>query len=106
MPVCSYLVFPRPDADDLAQRLAALPGCEVTPADNADLLILLTETPDMAAEEQLQTQLEGVAGIQCLVLTFGDLQPEDVAQAGATRRGRKRGSKERLVEDAMVHGRQ
>ena len=55
------------------QRLTALPGCEVTPADNVDLLILLADTPDMDTEQLLQEQLEAVDGIQCMVLTFGDL---------------------------------
>ncbi|HJP30270.1 MAG TPA: hypothetical protein QGF95_06920 [Candidatus Latescibacteria bacterium] len=73
MPVCSYLVFPQPDAEGLAARLAALPGCETMPADNADLLILVTDTPDPEAEEELQDKLQNVPGIQCMVLTFGDI---------------------------------
>ncbi len=99
MPVCSYLVFPHADAVDLAARLCSLPGCDAMPADNADLLILVTDTADAAAEEQLQTELAAVEGVQCMVLTFGDINEADVPAAGARRR------KQRSADD-MVHRRQ
>ncbi len=98
MPVCSYLVFPHANAVDLSARLSALPGCEATPADNADLLILVTDTADAEAEELLQAQLADVDGVQCMVLTFGDINEADVPPAGARRKGPRK-----QPQDAIVH---
>ena len=47
MPIKSYLAYSvtgRRDA--LARALAALGGCEVIPASNRDVLVLVTDTPD------------------------------------------------------------
>ncbi len=76
MPVCSYLVFPRPGASGLAGRLATLPGCLVTPAENAEVLILVTETADETADEELRDTLRLEDDIQCLVLTFGEVDQD------------------------------
>jgi nitrate reductase NapAB chaperone NapD len=75
MAICSYLVMPEPgQADALRERLASLPGCEVTPAENADLLLLVTEAADRAADEALRGRLEALDGIQAMVLTFGEVE--------------------------------
>ncbi len=82
MPVCSYLVFPAAGArDDVAARLSAVPGCEVTVAENSDVLVLVTDTPDPASDDALRTSIESVAGIECLMLAFGEIDPT----AGAPR---------------------
>lgn len=88
MPVCSYLVFPRSAPAELAQRLRRLPGCEVTPADNADLLILVTDTADDDSEQTLQQQLRDESDIQCMVLTFGDIDDQPGPQAGRRKKTR------------------
>jgi hypothetical protein len=55
MPICSYLVHPmRGKKDALALALGALPGCEVIPAANYDVLVLVTDTPHEDAERALQ----------------------------------------------------
>ncbi|NKB67078.1 MAG: hypothetical protein GKR89_08465 [Candidatus Latescibacteria bacterium] len=74
MPICSYIVFPRPGATrDLSGRLEALEGCRVEVAQNKDLLLLLTDTESAGDEEALQTRLKEIDDIQCMVLTFGAL---------------------------------
>ncbi len=84
MSVCSYLVFPADGArEDVAQCLAAIAGCEVTQAENSDLMVLVTDTPDPAAEESLRASLEAVEGIECLVLAFGGLEPAGPAPEDA-----------------------
>lgn len=88
MPICSYLVFPRTDPASLADRLRRLPGCTVSAADNADLLILVTDTPDDAAEADLQERLAAEPDIQCQVLTFGDIAPDAGPQAHRRKRRR------------------
>jgi nitrate reductase NapAB chaperone NapD len=75
MAICSYLVMPEPgQADALRERLASIPGCEVVPAENAELLLLVTETADRAGDEALRDRLEALDGIQALVLTFGEVE--------------------------------
>jgi nitrate reductase NapAB chaperone NapD len=59
VPIKSYLAYSvtgRRDA--LARALAALGGCEVIPASNRDVLVLVTDTADESAERILQTTLE------------------------------------------------
>lgn len=77
MPVCSYVVIPQPGRlAPLTERLAAIPGCEVTRATNREVLLLVTETADGASEATLRAALEAIPGIQELLLTFGDLAPD------------------------------
>lgn len=92
MPICSYLVMVDDDATpDVARRLAALPGCEVTPARETDVLILVTDTPDLAEEEALRRRVEEIDGIQALLFTFGEIDPDtevgDPVAIGRTRPG-------------------
>jgi len=77
MPICSYLVIPGPAGTrSLAPRLAALPGCEVVPAENAEVLILVTETDGSEADERLRREIESLEDVQALVLTFGEVDPD------------------------------
>jgi nitrate reductase NapAB chaperone NapD len=79
MPVCSYLVIPAPGRSaSVAGDLAAIPGCEVTRAENRDLLILVTDTESPDEEETLRDAVHGTDGIQALLLTFGELDPDAV----------------------------
>jgi nitrate reductase NapAB chaperone NapD len=74
MAICSYLVIPQPGASAaLCERLIALPGCEVVPAVNHDLLVLVTDTPGRDEENSLRERIERLDGIQALVLTFGEV---------------------------------
>ena len=55
MPVFSYLAYPAQGAkEELLKDLAALEYCEVMPAENEELLILVTDTPDEEKEKVLQ----------------------------------------------------
>jgi nitrate reductase NapAB chaperone NapD len=72
MPIKSYLAYPvRGRRDDLAAALRALAGCEVVAAANRDLLVVVTDTLDDAAEEALQRALAAVPGIEGLALVAG-----------------------------------
>jgi hypothetical protein len=52
MPAFSYLAYPVPGAKkELLTDLAALDYCEATPADNQEILILVTDTPDENKEK-------------------------------------------------------
>ena len=72
MPVMSYLAYPVDGRRrELVDALTAVPGCHVLPADNRDLLVLVTDTPNDHAERDLQERLQGIASLACLTLVFG-----------------------------------
>ena len=83
MNVCSYLVHVRPGtAEAVTGTLNALPGCDAVPAENRDLVILVTETPDKQTDKDLTEQIQSLNDIECLALTFGaqeTLQPKEVS---------------------------
>jgi nitrate reductase NapAB chaperone NapD len=75
--ICSYLVIPEEGASGrVAERLAALPGCDVVEAENRDVLILVTDTPGLEEESDLRREVEALDGIQGLLLTFGEIDPD------------------------------
>ena len=72
MPVFSYLAYPKQGAKaQLIMDLAALDYCEVTPADNEEILILVTDTPDDDQEKALQKKLKNLNSLESLGMTFG-----------------------------------
>ena len=74
MTICSYLVIPTSGASHrLGERLGRLPGCEVVPALNDDLLILLTESDGAEAERRLRSSIEELEDVRALLLTFGEV---------------------------------
>ena len=72
MPILGYIASPRSGVkQELLQELNALQYCEAFPADNVDILILVTDTPDKESEEALQEQLKGIETLESLSMTFG-----------------------------------
>ncbi len=72
MPVFSYLAYPAKGAkEDLLKDLAALDYCEATAAENEEILILVTDTPDEEKEKELQTKLKVLKSLESLGMTFG-----------------------------------
>ena len=72
MPVFSYLAYPKQGAkQDLLNDLSALAYCEATPADNQNILILITDTPDEETEKSLQKKLKQLKSLESLGMTFG-----------------------------------
>jgi nitrate reductase NapAB chaperone NapD len=87
MPVCSYLVFPeRDNAEAVAERLAILPGCEVIPAENRDLLLLVTDTEDADEERALRLRVHATEGVLAMMLTFGELDTDSLSTADGRER--------------------
>ncbi len=75
--ICSYLVISEEGATErVTEQLAALPGCDVVSAENRDVLILVTDTPGLEAESALRQRVEALDGIQALLLTFGEIDPD------------------------------
>lgn len=72
MPVFSYLAYPkRGEKKALFRDLSALDHCDVMPAENEDILLLVTDTPDEHAEKVLQEKLNGLKTLQSLGMAFG-----------------------------------
>ena len=72
MPIKSYLVYPVSGRlDELTAALRQLSGCDVIPAVNRDLLVLVTDMPDEGAEEALEVELASVPALQALALVAG-----------------------------------
>jgi len=72
MPVFSYLAYPRQGAkQELLNDLAGLEYCKATPADNENILILITDTPDEEAEKGLQKKLRQLNTLESLGMAFG-----------------------------------
>ena len=72
MPVFSYLAYPKQGAKaELLDELAALDYCEATPAENEEILILVTDAPDENKEKALQKKLKNLNSLESLGMTFG-----------------------------------
>jgi hypothetical protein len=80
MPIKSYLAYPvRGRRDELAAALRTLRGCQVIPAVNRDVLVVVTDTPDEVAEEALQGALARVELLEGLALVAGLAEADTAA---------------------------
>ena len=72
MPVLAYIASPRSgEKKQLLQQLNSMQHCEAFSADNAEILILVTDTPDKETEKQLEKQLNKIESLESLSMTFG-----------------------------------
>ena len=72
MPVFSYLAYPAPgEKESLLHDLGALDYCEAMPAENEEILILVTDTPNEQEEKALQEKLEKLKSLESLAMSFG-----------------------------------
>jgi hypothetical protein len=72
MPVFSYLAYPKQGSKErLLNDLAALDYCQAVPAENEEVLILVTDTPDVSTEKELQQKLKALNSLESLGMTFG-----------------------------------
>jgi hypothetical protein len=72
MPVFSYLAYPADGKKEaLLLDLEGLDYCEALPAENEEVLILVTDTPDEEKEKELQKKLKQLKSLESLAMTFG-----------------------------------
>lgn len=72
MPVFSYIAYPAAgEKDRLCRELVALDHCQVIPADNEDIVVLVTETSGTEEEKDLQARLKKIESLQSLAMTYG-----------------------------------
>ncbi len=75
MSICSYIVYPaQGKIHELKKKLTALKGCDVIPSKNMDILVLVTESNSETDEKKLQIALKSIKEIQCMALTFGNIE--------------------------------
>jgi hypothetical protein len=86
VPIKSYLAYPaRGRHEELVGALRALRACQVIPAVNCDLVVVVTDTSDEAEEEMLQatlTRLELLEGL-ALVAGLGDADTDSAPNQDA-----------------------
>jgi hypothetical protein len=58
-----------------------MPECSVLPAEDHDVVVLITDTPDAKSEEKLQQRLRKIEELACLAMVFahGDSLEEERA---------------------------
>lgn len=77
MPTCSYVLFAEDGRkDDLVSSLNEFSHCEVQPAEQEEVVLLVSETEDMEAQKDLEDQLDDVSSIKMLAQTFGEIVPD------------------------------
>lgn len=77
MPIKSYLAHPyQGKKSDLIKDISRLTQCEVIPAENKDILVIVTETDTKAEEEDLQQQLEKIPSLKLLAMVSGFNTPK------------------------------
>lgn len=72
MPIKSYLAHPHKDKKhELIKALSAINECEVIPAQNEDLLVVVTDTKDDIEEDILKEKLETIESLKLLAMVSG-----------------------------------
>ena len=72
MPIKSYLAHPHSGKKEaVISSISALEYCEVVPAKNEDVIIVITETISDDQEEQVEANLNNVEGIKLLAMVSG-----------------------------------
>ena len=78
MPIKSYLAHPHEGKkNELILELIALEKCEVIPAENKDLLIVVTDTETKLEEETLKEKMEAIKNLKLLAMVSGFDTPKN-----------------------------
>lgn len=68
----SYIAQPHEGKkDELSKAISSLSNCEITPAQNKDVLVVVTETENKDEEKELLEKLEAIASMKLLTLVSG-----------------------------------
>ncbi len=72
MPIKSYLAHPHQGKkSEVYQTLSSIEQCEVIPAENKELLIVVTDTNSSKEEDILQEKLQAIESIKLLAMVSG-----------------------------------
>lgn len=72
MPIKSYLAHPyEGKKEELQQAISLLNGCEIIPAENKNVLVVLTETQNDIEDKNLKESIETIESLKLLALVSG-----------------------------------
>lgn len=72
MPIKSYLAHPHEGKKEiLIEALSKIEQCEVVPATNKDVLIVITDTQNKIEEEDLKEKLDAIDSLKLLAMVSG-----------------------------------
>jgi nitrate reductase NapAB chaperone NapD len=78
MPIKSYLAHPHDGKKEmLINAISQLSNCEVIPAENKNLLIVVTDTDNKIEDEQLKETIEALDSLKLLALVSGFNAPKN-----------------------------
>lgn len=78
MPIKSYLAHPfEGKKGELINELSNLKNCEIIPAENKDVLILVTDTNSKLEETQLKDKLDTIKSLKLLAMVSGFNSPKN-----------------------------
>jgi nitrate reductase NapAB chaperone NapD len=78
MPIISYLAHPQEGKkDELLKALSTMDQCEVIPAENKNLLIVVTDTDTDEEQDDLKERIEAVDSLKLLALVSGFNTPKN-----------------------------
>ncbi len=78
MPIKSYLAHAHGgQKEKLINALSELHDCEVTPSENQDILVLVTDTPDDISDDILKKKIEDIDSLKILTLVSGFNNPSN-----------------------------
>jgi nitrate reductase NapAB chaperone NapD len=78
MPIKSYLAHAiSGKREELVKALKRFDQCEVIPAENEDILALVTDTPNEKEEELLKERIEAIKSLKLLSLVSGFETPQN-----------------------------
>lgn len=76
MPIKSYLAHPHDgQKQDLIRSLEAMEQCEILPAENREVVVLVTDTSSKEEDERLVATLEKIPSLKFLSLVSGFNSP-------------------------------
>lgn len=76
MPIKSYLAHPHKNRkEELIDALSSINQCEIIPAENKDILVIVTETDSKEEEEILKNKLDTISSLKMLAMVSGFKTP-------------------------------
>lgn len=76
MPIKSYLAHPHSGKkEELILALSQLSMCDILPAENKDVIILITDTATKQDDERLKAKIESISSLKLLAMVSGFNSP-------------------------------
>ena len=77
MPIKSYLAHPMEGKKlELIKAISTIAQCDVIPAENREIIVVVTETETKEEEANLRQQLETIASLKLLAMVSGFNTPQ------------------------------